>query len=125
MNERASGGGAIAPQGPGPRGEAVRLWKERTPDPGGAVEAARKDELLRLWIRAEANRLTNLRAAQNRRMGTPGPEGSTGKLAFAETNLRIYEFCMELLGSNAMLYGSYAMKEPRSAMEAAASRPGC
>ena len=80
-----------------------------------AVEAARKDELMRLWIRAEANRLTNLRASQNRRTGTPGPEGSTGKLAFAETNLRIYEFCMELMGSNGMLYGSYEMNVPRSA----------
>jgi alkylation response protein AidB-like acyl-CoA dehydrogenase len=73
MNERVSIGGAIAPKGSGPIGEAVRLWKERTPDPDGAVEAARKDELMRLWIRAEANRLTNLRASQNRRLGTPAP----------------------------------------------------
>jgi len=117
MNERVSIGGAIAPKGSGPIGEAVRLWKERAPGGDPAVEAARKDELIRLWIRAEANRLTNLRASQNRRLGTPGPEGSTGKLAFAETNLRIYEFCMELMGSNAMLYGSYEMNAPRSAME--------
>jgi alkylation response protein AidB-like acyl-CoA dehydrogenase len=117
MNERVSIGGAIAPKGSGPIGEAVRLWQERTPDPDSAVEAARKDELMRLWVRAEANRLTNLRASQNRRLGTPGPEGSTGKLAFAETNLRIYEFCMELMGSAAMLYGSYEMNAPRSAMD--------
>ena len=117
MNERVSIGGAIAPQGSGPIGEAVRLWRERRPDADSTVEAARKDELMRLWIRAEANRLTNLRASQNRRLGTPGPEGSTGKLAFAETNLRIYEFCMELMGSDAMLYGSYEMNAPRSAME--------
>ena len=117
MNERVSIGGAIAPKGSGPIGEAVRLWRERTPDADPAVEAARKDELMRLWTRAEANRLTNLRASQNRRLGTPGPEGSTGKLAFAETNLRIYEFCMELMGSDGMLYGSYEMNAPRSAME--------
>ena len=117
MNERVSIGGAIAPKGSGPIAEAVRLWRERTPDADPVVEAARKDELVRLWIRAEANRLTNLRASQNRRLGTPGPEGSTGKLAFAETNLRIYEFCMELMGADAMLYGSYEMNAPRSAME--------
>ena len=32
-------------------------------------------------------------------MGTPGPEGSIGKLAYAESNKRIYEFTMDLMGA--------------------------
>ena len=36
---------------------------------------------MKLWIEAEVNRLTNLHAGANRKMGTPGPEGSAGKLA--------------------------------------------
>jgi alkylation response protein AidB-like acyl-CoA dehydrogenase len=117
MNERVSIGGAIAPKGSGPIGEAVKLWKERTPSENPEVEAAHKDHLMKLWIEAETNRLTNLRASQNRRLGTPGPEGSTGKLAFAETNKRIYELCMELMGANGMLYGSYEMGTPATAMD--------
>ena len=36
---------------------------------------------MRLWIEAEVQRLTNIRASQLRKKGTPGPEGSVGKLA--------------------------------------------
>jgi alkylation response protein AidB-like acyl-CoA dehydrogenase len=107
MNERVSIGGSVAPRGSGPIAEAVRIWKER-----GGGDAARRDELMRLWVESEVTRLTNLRAAQNRRMGTPGPEGSTAKLAFAELNKRIYELCIDLLGAEGMLYGSYDMVRP-------------
>ena len=71
---------------------------------------------MKLWSEAEVNRLTNLRASQNRRMGTPGPEGSTAKLAFAESNKRIYELCVNLMGADGMLYGSYEMLRPVTAM---------
>ena len=111
MNERVSIGGAVAPRGSGPIAEAVRVWKER-----GLTDPVDRDRLVQLWIEAEANRLTNVRAAANRRAGTPGPEGSTGKLAFAETNKRIYEFVMNLLGAEGMLYGSYDMVRPETAM---------
>jgi alkylation response protein AidB-like acyl-CoA dehydrogenase len=113
MNERVSIGAAVAPRGSGPIGEAVKLWKRKQHD-----DPARKDELMRLWIEVEVNRLTNIRASQNRQMGTPGPEGSTAKLAFAELNKRVYEFCMELLGAEAMLYASYEMIRPETAMGA-------
>ena len=46
----------------------------------------------------------------------PGPEGSTGKLAFAELNKKVYEFCMNLLGPSGMLYSSYEMIRPEMAM---------
>jgi alkylation response protein AidB-like acyl-CoA dehydrogenase len=111
MNERVSIGGTVALRPSGPIAEAVRVWKER-----GLHDAVARDRLTRLWIEAEVNRLTNLRAAQNRQKGTPGPEGSTGKLAFAETNKRVYEFLVNLLGADGMLYGSYEMVRPETAM---------
>jgi alkylation response protein AidB-like acyl-CoA dehydrogenase len=107
MNERVSIGGAITPRGSGPIGEALRLWQGRE-----GRDPILRDRLTRLWIEAEVNRLTNIRASQNRQKGTPGPEGSTAKLAFAESNKRIYELCIDLMGPTGMLYGSYEMIIP-------------
>ncbi len=106
MNERVSIGGNVPPRGEGPIGSAVDVWKER-----GGNEADR-DRLMTLWIDAETARLTNARARDNRRSGTPGPEGSTAKLAYAEINKKIYEFAVELMGAEGMLYGSYEMTRP-------------
>ncbi len=111
MNERVSIGGAIAPRGSGPIGLAVKAFRDY-----GHTDASTRDDLMRLWTRAEAARLTNLRAAGNRKAGTPGPEGSTGKLASAELNKDIYAFCMNLMGADAMLYGDYTMRRPETAM---------
>ena len=49
-------------------------------------DAARRDEVTRLWIRAEVLRLTNIRAGVNRKLGDPGPEGSIAKAAAAALN---------------------------------------
>jgi alkylation response protein AidB-like acyl-CoA dehydrogenase len=113
MNERVSIGGAIVPQGSGPIAEAVRIWKSL---PAERKDPATRDELMKLWIEAEVLRLTNIRAGQNRKIGVPGPEGSTGKLAFAEGNKKIYDFCVSLLGADGMLYSSYEMQRPETAM---------
>ena len=113
MNERVSIGGAIQPKGSGPIGEAVKIWKQK-----GHADPALKDELMQLWTEAEVNRLTNIRASQLRAIGTPGPEGSTAKLAFAELNKRVYEFCLTLMGPEGMLYGRYEMIRPETAMGA-------
>ena len=71
---------------------------------------------MKLWIRAEVLRLTNIRANQNRKMGDPGPEGSIGKMASANLNKDIYAKVMDLLGADGMLYGSYEMIRPETAM---------
>ncbi|HEV2369742.1 MAG TPA: acyl-CoA dehydrogenase family protein [Acidimicrobiales bacterium] len=110
MNERVSIGGGVAPRGGGFIGEAVRVWKEN-----GHSDPARRDELMKLYVQAEVVRLTNMRAAQMRKMGTPGPEGSTSKLASAELHKKISAFCMNLLGAEGMLYGSYEMVRPEEA----------
>ena len=104
MNERVSIGGAVAPRGSGVIGQAVKLYKKY-----GHDDASVRDELMKLWCAAEATRLTNIRAASNRKVGTPGPEGSTGKLAFAELNQKILDFGMNLMGPDAMLYDDYSM----------------
>jgi alkylation response protein AidB-like acyl-CoA dehydrogenase len=113
MNERVSIGGTIVPQGSGPIAEAVRIWRGL---PDERKDATTRDELMKLWIEAEVLRLTNIRAGQNRKVGVPGPEGSTGKLAFAEGNKKIYDFCVSLLGAEGMLYSSYEMARPETAM---------
>jgi len=112
MNERVSLGGGLAPRGSGSIAAAVKLWDEKA---RGAPEPERsvlRDRLARLWAEAEAIRLTNHRAAHNRTKGTPGPEGSTGKLASAELNKKVYELCLDMLGAEGTLYGSYAMRRP-------------
>jgi alkylation response protein AidB-like acyl-CoA dehydrogenase len=112
MNERVSIGGAIGPVGTGPIAMAVGLWKNRSEN---QKNGATRDRLMRLWVEAEVQRLTNLRAAANSRQGTPGPEGSTAKLAFAELNKKIYDLCVDLLGPEGMLYDSYEMRRPEGA----------
>ena len=113
MNERVAIGGAIPRKASGPIREAVKLWQALPKD---QKSSATQDHLMKLWIKAEVLRLTNIRAGQNRRMGTPGPEGSIGKVASAELNKDTYEFCVDLLGANGMLYGSYELVRPETAM---------
>jgi alkylation response protein AidB-like acyl-CoA dehydrogenase len=111
MNERVSIGGGTPPRGSGPIGQLVELWRKQ-----GSVDPVARDRVTALWIQAEVNRLTNLRAAANRRSGTPGPEGSVAKLAMAELNKAIYSTAMDLLGAEGMTYGSYDLVRPRHAL---------
>ncbi len=114
MNERVSIGGTVPPRGSGPIATALGIWN-KTPDTRRS--APRRDRLVSLWIEAEVLRLTNMRAAASSALGTPGPEGSTGKLAYAEINKRVYDFCVDLLGAEGMLYDSYEMRRPDGAGE--------
>jgi alkylation response protein AidB-like acyl-CoA dehydrogenase len=114
MNERVSIGGSVAPRGSGPMAVAVDLWNKLPEDQKDAV---RRDDLMRLWIEVEVARLTNIRASQSRTLGDPGPEGSTAKLAFAELNKKVYEFAVDLMGAEGMLYGSYEMVQPQTAAD--------
>jgi len=112
MHERVSIGGAVFPRGAGPIAEAVALYRRRDPD---GQDPVWRNRLLRLWSRSEVLRLTNVRAGVARKRGVPGPEGSIGKMAFAELNKDIYAFCIDLLGPAGMLYGDYAMTRPETA----------
>jgi alkylation response protein AidB-like acyl-CoA dehydrogenase len=113
MNERVSIGGAIPQKGSGSISQAVAAWKAL---PADQKEKSTLDELMTLWIRAEVHRLTNIRANANRRMGAPGPEGSIGKMESANLNKDVYAFTIGLMGAEGMLYGSYEMIRPETAM---------
>ncbi|HZQ77365.1 MAG TPA: acyl-CoA dehydrogenase family protein [Acidimicrobiia bacterium] len=102
MNERVSIGGGRARRGSGAIAVAVDVWK-RT----GRTDPAYRDRLMKLWVAAEVNRLTNIRAGQMRKAGTPGPEGSVAKLNFAELNQAISELCVDLMGPEGQLYTDY------------------
>jgi len=112
MNERNTIGGGSAPpaRGTGAIAEAVRIWKEEPIE----KTAAMKDALMKAWIDAETLRLTNIRASQKRKAGNPGPEGSIGKLRFAEVNEDIYELCVNMLGAAAMVDYDFEMKRAES-----------
>ena len=106
MNERSALGASGSRRGGGAIADAVQLWASR-PDRHTPVL---RDRLTGLWLRAEAQRLTSERSrAAATTTGGPGPEGSIGKMVGAELNQKIYEFCMDLLGPEGLLYHSYSM----------------
>jgi alkylation response protein AidB-like acyl-CoA dehydrogenase len=49
-------------------------------------------------------------------MGDPVPEGSNGKLAGALLTIDVHNAVRNLMGAEALLYGSYEMIRPESAM---------
>ena len=105
MNERSALGASGSRRGGGAIADAVDLWAAR-PDLHTPVL---RDRLTQLWLRAEAQRLTSERSRASATVGGPGPEASIGKMVGAELNQKIYEFCMDLLGPEGILYHSYAM----------------
>ncbi|MGH3650127.1 MAG: acyl-CoA dehydrogenase family protein [Acidimicrobiia bacterium] len=99
MNERVAIGGVDTPRESGYIGQAVEVWRET-----GMDDPVMRDRLLSLWADAEAARLTSVRANELASAGIPGPEGSTGKLAWASLNKEITSFTVELMGLDGTLY---------------------
>jgi alkylation response protein AidB-like acyl-CoA dehydrogenase len=91
-------GGGVAKQGKGAIAPLVELYRER----GGNGPV--RQRVAALWARAEVLRLTNLRATVGRSTGTPGPEGSIGKLAHTELMQDIHSLTIDLLGMEGTLY---------------------
>ena len=111
MNERVSIGGGTPPRNSGPIGQLLSLWEK-----SGITNSALRDEFVQLWIGAEVNRMTNIRAASSRTSGTPGPEGSVSKLAMAELTKKIYSFALRVQGPEGMLFSGYTMHAPKMTM---------
>ncbi len=105
MNERVAIGASTPPRDSGPIGDLLQVWRD---NPGSESD---RDRLMQLWVEAEAARLTNIRAHEGRTAGTPGPEGSTAKLVYAELNKEIYDLATELLGPDGMLIDTYEMAD--------------
>jgi alkylation response protein AidB-like acyl-CoA dehydrogenase len=115
MNERnaigtggGAGSGSVSRPG-GAANDAVEIWRGLDPS---EQTAARKDTLMKFWVQAEVNRLTNRRAGQNAKAGNPGPEMSIAKLAFSELNKGLYEFCIDLMGADALIGYDYTFRRP-------------
>ena len=110
MNERLSLGGRVVERGEGPIGQAIEAYRAATL--AGRAEPGDLDRLMQLWTRAEAARLTNVRAAEAGARGRPGPEGSIAKLQMAELNKAIYDLALDFVGEDALLFASYAETRP-------------
>jgi alkylation response protein AidB-like acyl-CoA dehydrogenase len=104
MNERVMFGGAGMSSGPVDL--ALELYQQR-----GPAEPELRTRLIELWIKARVGSLSNIRAAANIARGVPGPEGSIGKIGFAEVNQDGYNLCLDILGDESMLYDTYDMHE--------------
>ncbi len=112
MNERTAiggSGGSDVPRTGALTAEMGRIWKDLPPDRKGAVQ---RDQYMKLWIRGETLRLTNVRASQVMRAGNPGPEGSVAKAIHAELNKDLFEFCVDLLGMDGQVDYDYTFRRP-------------
>jgi alkylation response protein AidB-like acyl-CoA dehydrogenase len=110
MNERVAIGGNAVPRGSGRISQAMETWKS-----SGLDDPVLRDELIRLWAEVEAFRLTSIRANEMAEAGTPGPEGSTGKLAWATHNKEIAAFILDMMGLDGTLYpDGYSLQRPKS-----------
>jgi len=111
MNERVAIGSSTSRRTPGD--VLLDLWRERRGDPADPRTAVERDRVTRLWIESRLLQLTNDRAKGSMSSGTPGPEGSVGKLLSAELNQRVYEACVDLLGSDGLAYEpGYELRRP-------------
>ncbi|HEX6471883.1 MAG TPA: acyl-CoA dehydrogenase family protein [Streptosporangiaceae bacterium] len=108
MNERVAIGGRSAPREGGMIGVVARTWRDRPElrTPG------LHDALLRLWVDAEAARLTGVWLRQRLAAGHPGPEGSAIKLAYARVNQQVSGLELELLGDEGLRYDDWTMRRP-------------
>ncbi|MFJ8739520.1 acyl-CoA dehydrogenase family protein [Embleya sp. NPDC127516] len=110
MNERVAIGGGAAPREGGIIGIVADTWRTR-PE---LRTAGLHDRLLRLWVEAEAARLTSARLRLQLAAGEPGPEGSAAKLAFARLNQEISGLEVELLAEEGLRHDEWTMRRPAS-----------
>ncbi len=83
MNERVAIGSNVTPRGGGAIADAVAVWKSKDRD-----DLVKRDKLTMLWIEAEAMRLTNIRASDNRRRGRSWTGGIDGQSCIGPTSTR-------------------------------------
>ena len=103
-DERTSLGDRISVRSSGAIGDALQLWVDHPESHSPAL----RERLARLWIRAEAHRLTIDRARVAATQGSVGPESAITKLAGSELTQAVYEFCVELLGPEGTLIDTYS-----------------
>lgn len=119
MSERVAIGGGVGGRESGPIAEPAGVWRDR-PE---ARTPEGLDELMRLWVDAEALRLTSARLGQQLQAGAPGPEGSGLKLGFARLAQEAASLTLDLLGPDALRYDDWSLRQPDSSVPAD-RRPG-
>jgi alkylation response protein AidB-like acyl-CoA dehydrogenase len=111
MNERTAIGGGTPKRGGGSIGELMSVWSDL---PAEEQTPTRREAVMKLWSKAEALRLTNMRGSQNRKVGNPGPEGSVAKTMFAELNKDVYALTVDLLGPAGQVGYDYTYRRPET-----------
>ncbi|QBI53128.1 acyl-CoA dehydrogenase family protein [Streptomonospora litoralis] len=108
MNERVSIGGYPEPREGGLIAVVSHIWRTRPElrTPG------LHDALMRLWVDAEAARLTKERLRQQLAIGQPGPEGSAAKFSFSRLNQEISGLELEMLGGEGLTYDDWTFRRP-------------
>jgi alkylation response protein AidB-like acyl-CoA dehydrogenase len=108
MHERVAIGGLRAPREGGMIGVVARTWRERPELRTHELH----DRLLRLWVESELARLAGERARQQLAAGSPGPEGSGGKILFARLHQALSGLEVELLGEQGLRYDDWTANRP-------------
>jgi alkylation response protein AidB-like acyl-CoA dehydrogenase len=108
MNERVAIGGQAAPRESGMLGVVAGTWRTHPEQRTHELH----DRLLKLWVDAEATRMAGERLRQQLAVGSPGPEGSAMKLAFARLSQALSGLEVELLGEAGLRYDDWTMRRP-------------
>jgi alkylation response protein AidB-like acyl-CoA dehydrogenase len=108
MNERVAIGSRPAPRDGGMSGVVAKTWRDHPENHTPELH----DRLLELWTRSEALRLAGIRLRQQLAVGSPGPEGSAMKLAFAQLSQQLTGLEVELLGEDGLRYDDWTLRRP-------------
>ena len=108
MNERVAIGGRPTPREGGMIGAVAGTWRDR-PD---VRTPELHDRLLDLWVQSEALRLAGMRLRQQLAVGSPGPEGSAMKLAFARLSQALSGLEVEMLAEDGLRYDDWTLRRP-------------
>lgn len=109
-NERIAIGGG-APREGGMIGVAARAYREC---PQGRTAATFTD-LMRLWVEAEAARVTGIRVRDKLAVGRPGPEAAAAKVSFARIAQQASGLELRIRGADGLRYGAWEMTRPQRA----------
>ena len=107
--ERGHIGGHSSHRGDGMIGTVVDTWNNGP----GPRTAAMRDELVQLWVIAEAGRLARERLRQLAAVGQVGAESSSLKLGFATLAQALTGLEVEMVGEQGLRYDDWTLKRPR------------
>ena len=107
MNERMAIGGAATRES-GMVGVLAALWRDR-PE---LRRPALHERLMRLWVEAEAFRLSSERQRQQLLAGRPGPDGSGSKVTFAALQQGSTALELEVLGAEGLHHEDWSLRRP-------------